>query len=173
MKQRLFLVLLLIAFVPGFLMGPVAMAQHGNGHGNGGGNGHGNSEGNDQGYDHGNGHGNGRGNSEGQGQGEHGNGHGHGGGRYFRDSDYGMLQQYYSGPRDLPPGLRKKYYRTGTLPPGWQKRFQPMPMVLVQQLPPVPAYCERGYVDGYAVVYDRRTRVIMDAVDMIGALSGR
>lgn len=129
----------------------VAFADHGQGHGNGHGNGHG--RGNDQGEDEG-------------------HGRGHGEGRYFRGSDYALLQQYYAGPRDLPPGLRKKYYRTGTLPPGWAKRFQPMPVVLVQQLPPIPEYCERGYVDGYAVVYDRRTRVILDAVDIIGALSG-
>lgn len=104
-------------------------------------------------------------------QSDHGNPHGQG--RYFRDSDYGVLRQYYSGPTNLPPGLRKKYYRTGTLPPGWEKRFQPMPPVVVQQLPPVPEYCERGYVDGYAVVYDKRTRIIIDTVDLIGALTGR
>lgn len=129
----------------------VAFADHGQGHGNGHGNGHGHGHGDDQGEDE---------------------GHGYGEGRYFRGSDYVLLQQYYAGPRDLPPGLRKKYYRTGTLPPGWAKRFQPMPVVLVQQLPPIPEYCERGYVDGYAVVYDRRTRVILDAVDIVGALSG-
>lgn len=94
-------------------------------------------------------------------------------GHYFRDSDYGLIRQYYSGPTNLPPGLRKKYARTGTLPPGWQKRFQPMPPVLIQQLPPIPAYCERGYLDGQAIVYDRRTRVILDSVDLISALSGR
>lgn len=159
MKQRLFLVLLLIGLVPGFLMVQRATAHaddHGNGHGN----------------DHGDKHGDNHGNED---HGDQGDGHGrhHGGGRYLRDADYGMLQQYYAGPRDLPPGLRKKYYRTGALPPGWQKRFQPMPVVLVQQLPPVPAYYERGYLDGYAVVYDRRTRIIVDSVDLIGAIAGR
>lgn len=124
-----------------------------------------------QGNSQGHGHGHGNPHDQDNAQQEGGNPHGHG--RYFRDSDYGLMRQYYSGPTNLPPGLRKKYYRTGTLPPGWQKRFQPMPPVLVQQLPPVPAYCERGYVDGYAVVYDKRTRVILDAVDMIGALTGR
>jgi hypothetical protein len=44
--------------------------------------------------------------------------------RYFRHDDYGAVQRYYSGPRDLPPGLRKKYHRTGKLPPGWEKKIR-------------------------------------------------
>jgi hypothetical protein len=91
---------------------------------------------------------------------------------YFRPEDRALLSRYYP-VRTLPPGLRKKHARTGTLPPGWQKRVQPLPLAVVAQLPPLPANCERGYVDGYAVVYDRTTRVILDTVDLIGALSGR
>jgi hypothetical protein len=133
----------------------------------------------DHGHGHGNGHGHGDDDDEGHGKG-HGHGHDkhewkeskHDDRRYFRDQDYRYLRQYYDGPRDLPPGLRKKYYRTGMLPPGWRQRWRPMPVVVVQQLPPVPEYCERGYIDGYAVVVDRRTRVIVDAIDMVGALTG-
>lgn len=126
-----------------------------------------------EGKDHGNGngHGNKHDREDYQGDENHGSHHGHG--KYFRDTDHELLERYYSGPRDLPPGLRKKYYRTGSLPPGWEKRFQPMPIIVVQQLPPVPVYYERGYLDGYAVVYDRRTRVIVDVVDLVGALTGR
>lgn len=133
--------------------------DHGNGHD------HGHGDDDDQGKGHGHGHDHGHDHEE--------NGHGkHGSGRYFREQDYGYLRQHYDGPRSLPPGLQKKYYRTGTLPPGWQKRFRPMPPVVLQQLPPVPAYYQRGYLDGYAVVIDPRTRVIVDAVDMVGALTG-
>lgn len=92
--------------------------------------------------------------------------------RYFRNEDYGAIDRYYSGPRNLPPGLRKKYYRTGTLPPGWQKKLQPFPPELIRQLPPPPPNCERGYIDGVAVVYDRTTRVILDSIDLVGALTG-
>jgi hypothetical protein len=117
----------------------------------------------------------------------HGRGHAHGHGkghqpgkpeggehvRYFRPPDAVLLSRYYP-VQSLPPGLRKKYARTGgTIPPGWQKRVQPLPLAVLEQLPPVPASCERGYVDGYAVVYDRTTRVILDSVDLIGALTGR
>jgi hypothetical protein len=98
-------------------------------------------------------------------------GHAKGHVRYFRPEDRVILGQYYP-VQSLPPGLRKKYARTGTVPPGWQKRLQPLPVAVVEQLPPPPPNCERGYVDGYAVVYDRRTRVILDTVDLIGALTG-
>jgi hypothetical protein len=102
--------------------------------------------------------------------GQNGNGHG---GNYFREEDAVYLRQYYGGPVNLPPGLRKKYYRTGKLPPGWEKRFRPLPPVMIERLPPPPPYCERGYVDGYAVVYDRRTRIIVDVMDIISAATGR
>ena len=92
--------------------------------------------------------------------------------RYFRPEDRVMLGRYYP-VQSLPPGLRKKYARTGTLPPGWQNRVQPLPQALVERLPPPPPNCDRGYVDGYAVVYNRMTRVILDAVDLIGAITGR
>jgi hypothetical protein len=95
------------------------------------------------------------------------------GDRYFRDQDAAYLRQHYAGQKDLPPGLRKKYYRTGKLPPGWEKRFRPFPQDVIVRLPPPPPNCERGYIDGYAVVYDRRTRVIMDVIDIIGAATGR
>jgi hypothetical protein len=91
---------------------------------------------------------------------------------YFRREDYGPIERYYNGPRDLPPGLRKKYYRTGKLPPGWEKKIQPFPPDLARQLPPPPPNCERGYIDGVAVVYDRNTRIIMDSIDLISAIAG-
>ena len=92
--------------------------------------------------------------------------------RYFRREDYGAVQRYYNGPRDLAPGLRKKYYRTGELPPGWQKKIRPFPPEFVRALPPPPPNCERGYIDGVAIVYDRRTRIILDSIDLISAIAG-
>ena len=91
---------------------------------------------------------------------------------YFRREDYAPIERYYNGPRDLPPGLRKKYYRTGKLPPGWEKKMQPFPPELARQLPPPPPDCERGYIDGVAVVYDRNTRIIMDSIDLVSAIAG-
>ncbi len=117
--------------------------------------------------DHGEGHGRGRDRDE---------GHGRDNGsevRYFRPEDYASVRRYYNGPRNLPPGLRKKYDRTGTLPPGWQKKMRPFPPELLRALPPPPPNCGVGYIDGVAVVYNRATRVILDSIDILGAVTGR
>jgi hypothetical protein len=119
--------------------------------------------------DQGKGKGNGRQNKHEQGENDQGAGKDS---RYFRHEDYGAVQRYYGGPRDLPPGLRKKYYRTGTLPLGWQKKIWPFPPELVRVLPPPPPNCERGYIDGVAIVYDRKTRIILDSIDLISAIAG-
>lgn len=118
----------------------------------------------DHGHDHGHGHGHDH---------NHGHGHGYGHERYFRQQDYSEIERYYRGPSDLPPGLRKKLYRTGTLPPGWEKRFQPFPSALAYRLPPPPPNCEMGYLDGRAIVFNRTTRVILDSIDIAAALSHR
>jgi hypothetical protein len=82
---------------------------------------------------------------------------------YFGPGEVRVISEYY-GPhsRNLPPGLQKKLYRTGHLPPGWQKRMQPFPVVVEQQLAPVPVGYSRGFIDGYAVVYNPRTQIIVD-----------
>jgi hypothetical protein len=92
--------------------------------------------------------------------------------RYFRREDYTIIQRYYDGPRDLPPGLRKKYYRTGSLPPGWQKKIRPFPPELRRVLPPLPPEYDCGYIEGVAVIYDRKTRIILDSIDLISAIAG-
>jgi hypothetical protein len=79
----------------------------------------------------------------------------------FRDDHLRVIHDYYR-PRSLPPGLQKKLYRTGQLPPGWEKRIQPFPVVVERELPRLPPDCARGYMDGYAIVYQPRSRVIVD-----------
>ena len=91
----------------------------------------------------------------------------------FRREDYSVIQRHYAGPRDLPPGLRKKYARTGQLPPGWEKKIQPFPPELVRLLPPSPPNIDRGFIDGVAVTYDRKTRIILDSIDLIAAITRR
>ena len=164
------------------------------------GNGHGDGEGNDRGRGEGKGHG--RGDGQGNGHGN-GNAYGHSKNNnrqnndgndnnhhrtygpypqgqpypqsqsYFRPQDNAYWNQYYNGPRNLPPGLRKKYYRNGTLPPGWQNQWQPLPQQAYSQLPPPPAGYQAGYYNGYAVVVNPRTRVIYDVLDVIAAAQGR
>jgi len=93
----------------------------------------------------------------------------HAKGCYFEPRDARIVTEYYTPRRrELPPGLQKKLYRGGHLPPGWEKRMQPMPVVVERQLVPVPAGYSRGYIDGYAVIYSPRTQVVIDIMAVFG-----
>lgn len=72
----------------------------------------------------------------------------------FSTQDVAVIREYYATqPRNLPPGLQKKYARTGKLPPGWQKKMTPMPVVVERRLPPLPTGYHRGVFEGHAVIY--------------------
>ena len=82
----------------------------------------------------------------------------------FSSHDVAVIRDYY-GPRyrRLPPGLQKKLARGGSLPPGWQKKIEPFPILVERQLVVLPQGFRRGVMDGYAVIYNPRTQVIVDA----------
>jgi hypothetical protein len=81
----------------------------------------------------------------------------------FLPREVRVIRDYYSPRhRGLPPGLRKKLHRTGHLPAGWQRRFQPFPVALERQLIVLPHGYRRGVIDGHAVVIDPRTQVVVD-----------
>lgn len=97
----------------------------------------------------------------------HGGDHHDGAGCYFSPHDVHIIREYYEPRyRPLPPGLAKKYYRTGHLPPGWQKKLQPIPVVVDRRLAPLPYGYRRGYVDGAVVVYSPRTQIVVDVVTL-------
>jgi hypothetical protein len=82
---------------------------------------------------------------------------------WFPPQDVTVIREYYEPRhRSLPPGLQKKYKRTGKLPPGWQKKFQPLPAKLERRLIVLPPDYRRGVIDGHAVIFNRRTQVIVD-----------
>jgi hypothetical protein len=62
----------------------------------------------------------------------------------------------------LPPGLQKKYARTGQLPPGWQKKMEPFPASLERSFPTLAAPYRRGVIDGQAVIYNSQVGTIID-----------
>lgn len=81
----------------------------------------------------------------------------------FSPREVKVIREYYAPRyRALPPGLQKKLYRTGKLPPGWQRKLQPLPIVVERRLAPLPPYYRRGVMDGYVVVVDPRRQVLMD-----------
>jgi hypothetical protein len=82
-------------------------------------------------------------------------------------TDARVVADYYRG-RSLPPGLQKKLQRQGRLPPGWEKRIQPVPVAVEERLAPVPEGCRRGMLDGAFVVYEPGRGVIIDVVASFG-----
>lgn len=88
---------------------------------------------------------------------------------YLQPHDVRIIREYYEPrQRSLPPGLAKKYARTGRLPPGWAKRVEPLPVEVERRLVVLPRGYRRGYVDGAIVVYAPRTQVAFDIVAVIG-----
>ena len=73
-----------------------------------------------------------------------------------------IKSHYASRYRQLPPGLQKKYARTGQLPPGWQKKMEPLPVAIERELPPLPTGYRRGVIDGHAVIYSSKSGTIID-----------
>jgi hypothetical protein len=90
-------------------------------------------------------------------------------GCYLGPRDVWIISNYYAPRyRTLPPGLQKKLYRTGHLPPGWERKVEPLPIVVERQLVPVPSGYRRGIIDGYVVIYEPRTRVVIDVAALFG-----
>lgn len=82
----------------------------------------------------------------------------------FSTGDARVVREYYAPRyRRLPPGLAKKYARTGHLPPGWQRKIQPLPWEVERRLSILPREYRRGVIDDQAVIYAPRTGVIIDA----------
>ena len=82
----------------------------------------------------------------------------------FSTGDVRVVREYYAPRyRRLPPGLAKKYARTGSLPPGWQRKIQPLPWVVERRMRALPREYRRGVIDDHAVIYAPRTGVIIDA----------
>ena len=81
----------------------------------------------------------------------------------FSSADVQIIREHYAPRyRNLPPGLRKKVARGGALPPGWQKKYEPFPDALEHRLVRLAPEYRRGVFDGHAVIYDRRSNVIVD-----------
>lgn len=79
--------------------------------------------------------------------------------------DVEVVRRHYAPKyRNLPPGLQKKYARTGQLPPGWQKKMEPFPASLERDCAPLPSGYRRGVIDAHAVIYDTKGMIIDVAV---------
>lgn len=93
---------------------------------------------------------------------------------YYHEHDYGGKQ------KQLPKGLKKKYERTGELPPGWEKKLQrgevlsedvyrygrPLPYDLRQRLPIGPTGSKIIEVEGKIIRVMENTREIIDILSL-------
>jgi hypothetical protein len=79
--------------------------------------------------------------------------------------DLEIIRRHYAPRyRNLPPGLQKKYARTGQLPPGWQKKIEAFPASIEHECAALPAGYRRGIIDANAVIYNSRGTIIDVAV---------
>lgn len=95
------------------------------------------------------------------------------------------LREYYTSTpqrdyRELPPGLAKKARQGRPLPPGWQKKLRrgqpmdavvlgharPLPVTIIEQLPPQPEGTILVDVDGRIVRLYEATRTIIDILEL-------
>lgn len=93
----------------------------------------------------------------------------------FSDQDRGYIHDYYRSARNLPPGLAKKKHlppglqkqlvRRGTLPPGLSG--QRLPYELERRLSPLPDGYLRLRIGGDVVLFNEKTRVIFDLVQIL------
>jgi hypothetical protein len=84
----------------------------------------------------------------------------------------------------LPPGLAKREEnfllvfrntcdKNGTLPPGLQKRLEPLPQDLDARLPRLPDYWERVILERDVILVDQRSNRILDILEnVIGVATG-
>jgi hypothetical protein len=86
---------------------------------------------------------------------------------HFSTGHVRVLREHYASRyRQLPPGLQKKYARTGQLPPGWEKKMEPFPAALERDMIVLPPGYRRGVMDGHAVIYHAVTHAILDIASL-------
>ena len=89
---------------------------------------------------------------------------------HFRQEDTAKLRQSYNEINRVDMAHRnvnrERYVAGGHLPDDWRNHIHPVPAALIRELPPIPAGCEIGYIDGYCVVYDPGTLEIIDLMDL-------
>ena len=92
-----------------------------------------------------------------------------------RDSDARVIGSWYRdhpaerrgpgrGNGGLPPGYAKKLVRSAPVPVEYRQYIAPVPVVLVQSLPPVRPGWEFVMIDNRVLLIDRPTWMIIDIV---------
>lgn len=87
---------------------------------------------------------------------------------HFRTQDRTALRPHYQAMHQhVDAHSRWSWHRGANLPGGWHDHMMPLPAADIALLPPCPPGYLFGYYDGWAVVYDPNTGVILDAISVM------
>ena len=95
----------------------------------------------------------------------------------FGSVEIRLIHEYFDNPKNLeglppglakkeglPPGLAKQLKRNGSLPPGLEKRIQPLPQELEVKLPRRPDGHKRIILAGAVILIDEKIGKILDVL---------
>lgn len=87
---------------------------------------------------------------------------------HFRQQDAAKLRQHYQAQlAHVDRANRPHVVSGGTIPTTYVTYIQPVPQdVIVYVEPPPPGY-EIGFLDGYIIVYDPNTFLVLDVIDLL------
>ncbi|HEX4020854.1 MAG TPA: hypothetical protein VHX63_06910 [Acidobacteriaceae bacterium] len=86
----------------------------------------------------------------------------------FRSQDTSRLRQYYKGNLGRVNRSRRAHFsRGGYIPAYYRHYFRPVPPTMIGYLPPVPPGYVLGYYNGYIVVYDPATFLIVSVLNLL------
>lgn len=84
---------------------------------------------------------------------------------HFRTQDRSHLQEHYRTAHPHPEASHHwAWHRGVNLPSDWRGQVEPLPQADITLLAPPPPGYVFGYYNGWAIVYDPNTGVILDAV---------
>jgi hypothetical protein len=85
---------------------------------------------------------------------------------HFRGDEKSKLRSSYKDIGRVDRSHRVSIGREQVLPVQVRTRIEPVPVDIVSYLPPVPEGYMVGFVDGYCVVYDPNTFIVVDVIDL-------
>ena len=71
----------------------------------------------------------------------------------------------------LPPGIRKQLQRNGTLPPGLEKKMEPLPKEVEVRMKQLPPEYTRVVIGTDVIILDKTTQKILDIIHDVAILA--
>ena len=97
--------------------------------------------------------------------------------RAFSKDELQVIHEWFSSPANLkglppglskrehlPPGLQRQLVRNGKLPPGLEKKIEPLPHAVEVRLPPLPEGRRRIVISGNIILWDEKANVVLDFI---------